>query len=163
MNRSSVVSAVHAMPTASASEYYLLPDNSSVANPGDCTTVSVTLNATHCIRSRLFNITYDSTCADMVCFTCNDLCFVDPPTVAIVPGRLTCDYANMPGGMPIISPCTSGLVHLGDFEICCNMTTLPGQTVLKFDTGRDGAVTSLDALMILRAGDQEGYNGLKGE
>lgn len=78
---------VLAMPTASAIEYYLLPDNSSVANPGDCTTVSVTLNAT---------------------------------------------------------------------EICCNTTTPPCQTVLKFDTGRDDVVTSLDTLMTLQAVDQEG-------
>ena len=159
MNRSLIVSELHAMPTASASEYYLLPDNSSVENPGDCTTVRVTLNATQCIRSELFNITYGSTCADLISSTYNNSCFVDPPTVAIVPGRLTCGYANM----PIISPCTIGLVHLGDSEICCNMTTLPCQTVLKFDMGRDDAVTSLDAPMILRAVDQEGHNRLKGE
>ena len=154
MNRSLIVSALHAMPMASASEYYLLPDNSSVANHGDYTTVSVTLNAAPCIGSGLFNITYDSTRADMVCFTYNNSCFVDPPTVAIVLGRLTCGYANMPG-IPLIIPCTLDIVHLGNFGVCCNMTTLPGQTVLKFDTGRD-AVTSLDALMISRAVDQEG-------
>lgn len=124
--------------------------------------MSATLNATQGIMSELFNITYDLTCADMICFTYNNSCFVDSPTVAIVPGLWTCGYANMPG-MPIISPCTIGLVHLGDFEICCNMTTLPCQTVLKFDTGRDDAVTSLDEPMILRAVNQEGYNGLKGE
>ena len=127
--------AVLAMPTASASEYYLLPDNSNVANPGDCTTVSVWLDATDGVLAGLFTILYDSNCANITSFTYNNTCFVDPPTTVIVPGRLTCGYANMPGGMPTISPCTPGLVHLGDFEICCNTTTPPCQTDLVFYVG----------------------------
>lgn len=35
----------------------------------------------------------------------------------------------------MISPCTPGLVHLGDFEICCNTTTPPCQTDLVFYRG----------------------------
>jgi len=130
-----VLLAVLAMPTASATEYYLVQDNSSVANPGDCTNVSVWLNATQGAMSGLFTILYDPNCADIPSFTYNNTCFVDLPTVVTVPGRLTCGYSNMPGGIPSNSLCTPGLVHLGDFEICCNTTTPPCQTDLVFYEG----------------------------
>jgi hypothetical protein len=126
--------AVLAMPTALASEYYLVLDNSSVANPGDCTTVSVWMNATQGVQSGLFNITFDAGCAKVTSFTYNNTCFIDPVTTAIVPGRLTVGISNSPSG-PVNSLCTPGQVHLGDFEICCNTTTPPCQTDLEFNTG----------------------------
>ena len=129
-----VLLAVLVMPTALASEYYLLPDNCSVANPSDCTTVSVWMNATQGISSGLFNITFDAGCAEVTSFTYNNTCFIDPVTQAIAPGRLTVGFSNSPSG-PTNSPCTPGHVHLGDFEICCNTTTPPCQTDLEFNTG----------------------------
>ena len=136
--------AVLAVPTASAGEYYLLPDDISVENPGEYTTVSVWLNSTQGVLAGLFTILYDSNCANITSFTYNDSCFVDPPTVAIAPGRLTCGYANMPGGIPYISSCTPGLVHLGDFEICSNTTiTPPCQTDLVFYVGTETWCTGI--------------------
>ena len=129
-----VLALVLAFPTASASEYYLLPDNSSVTDCGSCTTVSIWLNATQGVQSGLFNIKFDAGCAEVTSFTYNNTCFIDPVTYAIVPGRLTVGISNSPGGAPALSPCTPGHVHLGDFEICCNTTTPPCQTDLEFDT-----------------------------
>ena len=133
-----ILFVVLALPTASASEYYLLPDNSSVTDYGSCTNVSIWLDATDQLYATFFNISYDAGCAEVTSFTYNDTCFDTGGCIACpgdVPGFFTVGTEYAPGGNPGLSPCTPGLVHLGNFTICCNTTTPPCQTDVKFDDG----------------------------
>ena len=133
--------ALLAMPTASASEYYLVQDNSSATcctAPDNCTIVDVWLNATDQLYAGFFRIVYDADCAEVTSFTYNDTCFDTGGCIACpreVPGFFTVGFSHDPGGNPTLSPCTPGLAHLGNFTICCNTTTPPCQTDLNFGDG----------------------------
>ena len=132
--------AVLAMPTASASEYYLVLDNSSAkccTAPDNCTTVDVWLNATEQLYAGFFNISFDAGCAKVPSFTYNNTCFSNGGAIAInVPGFFTVGFDHDDiSGNPALSPCTPSHVHLGNFTICCNTTTPPCQTNLEFDDG----------------------------
>jgi hypothetical protein len=131
--------AVLAIPVVSATEYYLLPDDSNATcctAPGNCTNVSVWLNATEGVYTGMFNLTFDANCAEITSYTLNYTCFNQNQVPVIVPGRLTCGYEYLDGATnPALSPCTPGHVHLGNFTICCNTTSPPCQTNLEFNTG----------------------------
>lgn len=115
-----VLFAVLAISVASASEYYLAPDDSIVTGYGSTTEVQLRLNATQEIQTGKVTILYDTPCACITDFT------HDPEwegkTRASYPGEYIVTFSNKDDyGIPV--NLSAGDHLIGTYTIQCNSTT----------------------------------------
>ena len=109
--------AILAISAASASEYYLVPDNSGATFCGS-EEIQLWINGTDPISAGKITILSDPLCGDITGFTCNGT-FFNCPTSVIKDngGRLVITFVS-PGVPPIERG--PGDYHIGNFTLHCN-------------------------------------------
>ncbi|RLG24821.1 hypothetical protein DRN85_07020 [Methanosarcinales archaeon] len=113
-----VLLAVLVIPAASASEYYLDPDNSSVTNYLDTTEVAIWIDATENIRSGKITIEYDSSCGNITSCTRNTTVFgMGTDYINRTLENLIITYGHISAEQP------ADKYHIANFTIQCNSTT----------------------------------------
>jgi len=115
-----IVLTVFAISTALATEFYLVPDDSSVRGYGNTTQVQLRINATQEIQGVKVTILYDPKCACITDFT------FDPEwedmTRASYPGEYIITAYNLDEyGIPV--NLSVGDYLIGNYTIRCNSTT----------------------------------------
>lgn len=144
-----VLFAVLAISVASASEYYLAPDNSTVTGYGSTTEVQLRLNATQEIQTGKVTILYDTPCACITDFT------HDPEwegkTRASYPGEYIVTFSNKDDyGIPV--NLSAGDHLIGTYTMQCNSTTY-GVTDLIFASSSPHSPTWATDLTALHVPD----------
>ena len=109
--------AVLVIPAASASEYYLSPDDSS-ADYGEAIEVAIWIDATENIRSGKITLEYDSSCGNITSCTRNTTVFqLGTDVINNANDILIFTYGSVIGEQP------AGQYHIANFTIQCNSTT----------------------------------------
>ena len=112
-----VLFAVLVIPAASASEYYLSPDDSS-ADYGEAIEVAIWIDATENIRSGKITLEYDSSCGNITSCTRNTTVFqLGTDVINHANDILIFTYGSVIGEQP------AGQYHIANFTIQCNSTT----------------------------------------
>ncbi|PXF52802.1 MAG: hypothetical protein C4B56_04520 [Candidatus Methanophagaceae archaeon] len=125
------------VPTGKDAIYYLEPDNSTVPDYCNTTTVGVWVKSDVPIQNGVVNITYTHCCANITSYTPDLTHFEDQSwaPVAQTPGRLTVIFAHWSGSPPVPTNQPAGVYHLGDFTVHCCDTDGCCVSNLLFDVG----------------------------